>query len=97
MRQCFGGDQAPAAGGVDLLLLDIQLGPLTGFDVLREVPPLRMPLVIFITAFEQHAIRAFDESAIDYLLKPVAEERFEKAIARARQRLKRTQPISCRP
>ena len=78
-----------AGGGVDLLLLDIQLGPLTGFDVLHEVPPLRMPLVIFVTAYEQHAVRAFEERAIDYLLKPVNEVRFNKAIERARQQLAR--------
>lgn len=76
-------------GGVDLLLLDVQLGPLTGFDVLHEVPPLRAPLVIFITAFDQHAVRAFEENALDYLLKPVGEERFRKAIERARQQMSR--------
>ena len=81
--------QRLSAGGVDLLLLDVQLGPMTGFDVLHEVPSLRMPLVIFITAFDRHAVRAFEESAVDYLLKPVGEERFRKAIERARQQLAR--------
>jgi two-component system LytT family response regulator len=76
-------------GGVDLLLLDVQLGPLTGFDVLHEVPALRAPLVIFITAFDQHAVRAFEENALDYLLKPVGEDRFRKAVERARQQMSR--------
>jgi two-component system LytT family response regulator len=74
-------------GGIDLVLLDVQLGPLTGFDVLHEIPTLRAPLVIFITAFDRHAVRAFEENAVDYLLKPVAEDRFRKAIERARQQL----------
>ncbi len=90
--ECGGASQAIqrlCAGGIDLLLLDVQLGPFTGFDVLNEVPPLRAPLVIFVTAFDQHAVRAFEESAIDYLLKPVGEDRFRKAIERARQHMSR--------
>jgi len=90
--ECSGASDAIRrlySGGVDLLLLDVQLGPFTGFDVLHEVPSLRAPLVIFVTAFDQHAVRAFEENAVDYLLKPVGEDRFRKAVERARQHLTR--------
>lgn len=76
-------------GGIDLLLLDIQLGPFSGFDVLHKVPPLRAPLVIFVTAFDRHAVRAFEENAVDYLLKPVSADRFAKAMERVRQHISR--------
>jgi two-component system, LytTR family, response regulator len=90
--ECSGASDAIrrlSSGGVDLLLLDIQLGPFTGFDVLHEVPTLRAPLVIFVTAYDQHAVRAFEENAVDYLLKPVGEDRFRKAVERARLHLTR--------
>ena len=90
--ECSGASDAIrrlSNGGVDLMLLDIQLGPFTGFDVLQEVPALRAPLVIFVTAYDRHAVRAFEENAIDYLLKPVGEDRFRKAVERARQHLTR--------
>jgi len=69
----------------DLVFLDVQMPKLDGFEVLeligREVP------VIFVTAFDQYATRAFDQHAVDYLLKPFSQERFQKALERARQRL----------
>ncbi len=69
-----------AAFGPDLVLLDIQMPRLTGFEVLElaENPPP----VIFTTAFDQYAIRAFEAAAIDYLLKPIGQDRFDKAIQR---------------
>lgn len=63
----------------DLLLLDIQMPGMTGFDVLRLIEGQHPP-VIFITAFDQYAIKAFEVSALDYILKPVAEERFTQAL-----------------
>lgn len=69
----------------DLLLLDIQLRAESGFDVLRQLPA--PPAVVFVTAFDQHAVRAFDWDAIDYLLKPVDGERLRRALQRVRARL----------
>ena len=72
----------------DLVFLDVQMPGLDGFGVLSRVPPERWPLVIFLTAHEQHALRAFDAHALDYLLKPVDDDRFARALERARQRLR---------
>jgi len=66
----------------DLVLLDIQMPEMTGFDVLEEIPENEMPLVVFVTAYDQYAIRAFDVNAVDYLLKPVSPERLAKALGR---------------
>jgi two-component system LytT family response regulator len=68
----------------DLLLLDIQLPSGTGFDLLDQLDPL--PLVIFTTAYDQYALRAFESNALDYLIKPVAPERLAAALERARLR-----------
>jgi two-component system, LytTR family, response regulator len=74
----------------DLVLLDVQMPRMDGFAVIEAVGPDRMPAVIFITAHSQYAIRAFEISAVDYLLKPVTEERFRLAFQRARARLHAT-------
>jgi two-component system LytT family response regulator len=68
----------------ELVLLDIQLPAQSGFDVIKSVETSRYPYFIFITAFEDFAIRAFDVHALDYLLKPISEQRFELALERAR-------------
>ena len=67
----------------DLVFLDIQMPGLTGVDVVREVGPERMPATIFVTAYDQYALKAFEMAALDYLLKPFEDERFEQAFARA--------------
>jgi two-component system, LytTR family, response regulator len=67
----------------DLLLLDIQMPDLDGFEVLNEVPPGEMPVVIFTSAYDQYAIRAFEAHALDYLLKPFDQERLHHSIERA--------------
>jgi len=72
---------------VDLLLLDIHLGPHHGFRVLDGVAPGAVPLVIVVTAYDRYAVNAFEKHAVDYLLKPVREERFAIALDRARRRL----------
>jgi two-component system LytT family response regulator len=72
----------------DLLFLDVQMPRLNGFEVLEALPPDQIPLVIFTTAHDEHAIRAFEVSALDYLLKPFTEARFRKALHRARSQLR---------
>lgn len=68
----------------DLLFLDIELPGLTGFEVLRSVPPQApLPLVIFVTGYDQHALAAFEANALAYLLKPVEPERLAQAVDRA--------------
>jgi two-component system LytT family response regulator len=71
----------------DLVLLDVQMPRMDGFGVVGAVGADKMPAVIFVTAHDQYAIRAFEISAVDYLLKPVTEERFRIAFERARRRL----------
>jgi two-component system LytT family response regulator len=71
----------------DLVLLDVRMQDGTGLDVIRRIGPDRMPPVIFITAYEEHAVKAFELNAIDYLLKPFDEERLEGSIRRARERI----------
>ena len=67
----------------DLVLLDVQMPELDGFDVIGEIGAHNMPAVIFVTAFDDYAIDAFDVGAVDYLLKPVDEERFNRTLDRA--------------
>jgi two-component system LytT family response regulator len=84
------GDQAVAAIlGLqpDLVFLDIQMPGRTGFEVIQEVGADRMPAVVFVTAYDQYALKAFDVHAVDYLLKPFDRERFEAAVDRARKHL----------
>lgn len=71
----------------DLVFLDIQMPEMDGFEVVRRVGPQKMPVTIFVTAFDRYAVRAFDANAIDYLLKPVGQARFERALARAKARI----------
>ena len=68
----------------DAMLLDVQMPGLSGFDVLRAIDADTMPLVVFITAFEDHAVQAFEESALDYLLKPFDDARFQSSMARVK-------------
>jgi two-component system LytT family response regulator len=71
----------------DLILLDVQMPEMDGFAVLKELGAEAMPPVIFVTAHDQYAIRAFEVNAIDYLLKPVTRERFQRALDRVRERV----------
>lgn len=77
-------------GEADLLFLDIELGDLTGFEVLAALDPELLPAIVFTTAYDEFAIRAFEVHAIDYLLKPFTDERFHRAVARAREHLERS-------
>jgi two-component system LytT family response regulator len=71
----------------DIVLLDVQIPELDGFDVLRTLSPSELPAVVFVTAFDRYAVRAFDLHAIDYLLKPFRRDRFDLALARAKARI----------
>jgi two-component system LytT family response regulator len=69
----------------DIVFLDVQMPDGTGLDVLREIGPDAMPVTVFVTAYDQYALRAFDAAATDYLVKPYDDERFELAFRRARR------------
>jgi two-component system LytT family response regulator len=84
-RNGFEAVKAVAELRPDLVLLDIQMPKLTGFEVLELVE--RDQAVVFVTAYDEHALRAFEVNAVDYLLKPVAPERLQAALLRARERL----------
>lgn len=71
----------------DLVFLDVQMPELDGFDVIEAVGPAEMPPVIFITAFDDYAVNAFEKGAVDYLLKPVDPTRFARTVERARARI----------
>jgi two-component system, LytTR family, response regulator len=94
--ECGDGATAVAqilADAPDLVLLDVQMPERNGLDVVRTVGPERMPWTIFITAFDEHALEAFEVHAVDYVLKPVNRERFHKAIDRvARLHAERSTP-----
>ena len=72
----------------DLLFLDIQMPELDGFELLAALEETRLPAVIFVTAYDQYAVRAFEVAAVDYLLKPFDHERLDKALQRARAGLR---------
>jgi two-component system, LytTR family, response regulator len=69
----------------DVVFLDVQMPGMDGFEVLRALPKEDLPSVIFLTAYEQHALRAFEVHALDYLLKPIDDERFAAAVQRAKR------------
>ena len=71
----------------DLVFLDVQMPELDGLGVIDAIGAAQMPLTVFVTAFDQHAIRAFEANALDYLLKPFSDERFESTMARVKTRL----------
>ena len=89
---CAAGSEAVAAiqaTGPDLVFLDMQMPELDGLAVVEAVGVERMPLTIFVTAYDEYAVRAFEAQAIDYLLKPFARPRFQQALERARRHLER--------
>jgi two-component system LytT family response regulator len=71
----------------DLVFLDIQMPGMTGFEVIEQVGMEKMPAILFVTAYDQYAINAFEVNAVDYLLKPFDKERFEKAFNRAKEQI----------
>ncbi|MEM8485445.1 MAG: LytTR family DNA-binding domain-containing protein [Bacteroidota bacterium] len=75
----------------DLVFLDIQMPVMNGFEVVETIGPANMPVVVFVTAYDQYALRAFEAQALDYLLKPFDDERFEQALERVRVMIKQQQ------
>ena len=92
VRECSTGEEARAAieqEHLDLLFLDIQMPEVTGIDLARTIEANGMPAVVFVTAYDQYALRAFEVHALDYLLKPFSADRFRAALGHAREHLAR--------
>jgi two-component system LytT family response regulator len=81
----------------DLVFLDVQMPECDGFDVLEMLGGDVPPAVIFVTAYDQYALRAFEAGALDYLLKPFDDARFERALSRAEDKIRHYQPTSRKP
>lgn len=92
VAECADGTEAVAAIGEhhpDLVFLDVQMPVLDGFGVVEALEPDERPVIIFVTAYDQYALKAFEVHALDYLLKPFDRDRFERAVQRARSELQR--------
>ena len=90
LEECRNGREAVKAIknlSPDLIFLDIQMPEMDGFDVLAHVGPEQIQAIIFVTAFDQYALKAFDVHALDYLLKPFDDERFARALERAKSQI----------
>jgi len=90
VAECANGQaavKAIAKHAPDLVFLDIQMPELDGFGVLRKLDRSHMPHIVFVTAFDQYALKAFEFHALDYLLKPFDKERFEQTLQRARRQV----------
>jgi two-component system, LytTR family, response regulator len=91
LAQCANGREALAAiqqYKPDLVFLDIQMPGMSGFEVLARLPQESLPVVVFVTAYDQYAIQAFEARAVDYLLKPIDEARFAAALERVREHVR---------
>lgn len=90
--ECSDGTEAIKAiekGHIDLLFLDVQMPDLDGFEVLTKVKSKELPTTIFVTAFDKYALKAFEFHAVDYLLKPFDDERFEEMLAHAQKQIRK--------
>ena len=90
VKECGNGRDAVSiirALEPDLVFLDVQMPELDGFDVLEQLTNHPLPIIIFVTAYDQYALKAFEVSALDYLLKPFDDARFHKALAQARRQI----------
>lgn len=86
--------EAVRASSPDIVFLDVQMPGINGFEVLKRLSGSNMPIVIFVTAYDEFALKAFEANALDYLLKPINDERLAAAIDRARQA--RDEKLACR-
>jgi two-component system, LytTR family, response regulator len=87
--ECPSGEEALERLGAerfDAMFLDVQMPGLSGFDVVERAPAERLPPIVFVTAFDRYAVKAFEIAAVDYLLKPFDRERFQRALQRLRER-----------
>jgi two-component system, LytTR family, response regulator len=99
IAECRNGEEAVKAirdHAPDLVFLDVQMPGLDGFGVLEELESDETPLVIFVTAYEQYALRAFEVHALDYLLKPFDRDRFRGTLQRVKERLAAASPADFR-
>ena len=90
IAECRNGLEAVAtlkAAKADLMFLDIQMPGMDGFEVLRSTPPKQRPVVVFVTAYNEYALKAFETHALDYVLKPYSDERFRAALNRVKKHL----------
>lgn len=97
VADCASGDETVAALQrlrPDVVFLDIRMPELDGFGVLDTLPSPLRPRVVFVTAYSEHAVRAFDTRAVDYLLKPVSPDRLHEAVSRVRRELDATAPAT---
>ena len=95
--ECSGGNEALEAIRLykpDLVLLDIQMPDMNGFEVIRSIEADVLPLVIFVTAYDQYSLKAFEVHAVDYVLKPFTNRRFYEAIAQAKQKIRSQKDLS---
>jgi two-component system, LytTR family, response regulator len=86
------GDGASAAGGIralapDVAFVDVRMPGLDGFGLVEQLPAEQRPLIVFVTAYSEHAVEAFDARALDYLVKPVAPDRLQESVQRVRRQL----------
>ena len=91
VAQCSNGREALASISTykpDMVFLDIQMPGMSGFEVLAHIPHESLPVLVFITAYDQYAIQAFEARAVDYLLKPIDEARFQTALERVREHVR---------
>jgi len=91
ISECKNGKEAIATVSElepDLLFLDIQMPGLNGFDVIKRLQSATMPLVVFVTAYQQFALSAFEVNAVDYILKPLDQESLARAVERCKDRLR---------
>ena len=89
--ECGDGDaatEALLASGVDVVFLDVQMPRVSGLEVIASVGFERMPVVVFVTAYDEYALQAFEHRALDFLLKPFSDERFETVLARAKENVR---------
>ncbi|MFZ2642351.1 MAG: LytTR family DNA-binding domain-containing protein [Verrucomicrobiia bacterium] len=92
--ECANGDEALAAmkkQPANLLFLDVQMPEMDGFELLSRLDKDKLPAVVFVTAYDQHAVKAFEVHALDYLLKPFKQSRFKEAVQRVRDQIARRQ------
>jgi two-component system LytT family response regulator len=95
--ECVNGQEALAAiaeQAPDLIFLDIQMPGMSGFDVVANLQQDNMPMIIFVTAFDEYAVEAFEVRAVDYILKPIDSDRLEAAVQRARSRSAQVESIT---